>query len=196
MDKQEKIRKKKNVIMDALKQCLQKDVYSRITVQDVADEAGFSKGGLLHYFPTKEEMYLELMEYLFNDIQHDHREVLKGNLESKEKASISALYGIERFILDTSTIRIFINLVMYAYEEEKIMTRLRQFMRQHLDLYQNIIYEARSDIPSRRKSDFDAEFTARVAQMIVLSTGMFESIDPIPMDTMKIMKYIISLFKG
>ncbi len=196
MDKQEKIRKKKTVILEALKQCLQKDVYSRITVQDVADEAGFSKGGLLHYFPTKEEMYLELMEYIFNEIQHDHREVLKGNLESKEKASISALYGIERFMLDTSTIRIFINLVMYAYEEDKIMIRLREFVRQHLDLYQNIIDEARSDIPNRRKSDFDPEFTARIAQIIVLSTSLFESIDPIPMDTMNVMKYIISLFKG
>ncbi|MFW5770638.1 MAG: TetR/AcrR family transcriptional regulator [Spirochaetota bacterium] len=196
MDKQEKIRKKKIIILDALKQCLQQDVYSRITVQDVADEAGFSKGGLLHYFPTKEEMYLELMEYIFNDIQYDHRQVLKGNLESKEKASISAMYGIERFILDTSTIRIFINLVMYAYEEEKIMIRLRQFIRQHLELYQNIIDDARSDIPNRRKSDFDAEFTARIAQMIVLSTGLFESIDPVPMDTLNVMKYIISLFKG
>ncbi len=196
MDKQEKIRKKKIIILDALKQCLQQDVYSRITVQDVADEAGFSKGGLLHYFPTKEEMYLELMEYIFNDIQYDHLQVLKGNLESKEKASISAMYGIERFILDTSTIRIFINLVMYAYEEEKIMIRLRQFIRQHLELYQNIIDDARSDIPNRRKSDFDAEFTARIAQMIVLSTGLFESIDPVPMDTLNVMKYIISLFKG
>lgn len=196
MDKQEKIRKKKTIILEALKQCLQRDVYSRITVQDVADEAGFSKGGLLHYFPTKEEMYLELMEYLFNEIQHDHREVLKGNLESKEKASISALYGIERFMLDTSTIRIFINLVMYAYEEDKIMIRLREFIRQHMDLYQNIIDEARSDVPNRRKSDFDPEFTARIAQIIVLATGLFESIDPIPMDTMNVMKYIISLFKG
>ena len=41
MDKQEKIHKKKIIILEALKRLLQNDVYSRITVQAVADEAGF-----------------------------------------------------------------------------------------------------------------------------------------------------------
>ncbi|HRR61482.1 MAG TPA: TetR/AcrR family transcriptional regulator [Spirochaetota bacterium] len=196
MDKQEKIHKKKIIILEALKRLLQNDVYSRITVQAVADEAGFSKGGLLHYFPTKEEMYIEFMEYLFNEINSDHKNVLKGNLHSKAKASISAMYGVERFFLDPATAKILINLMLYAYEDEKIMVRLKEFIRRHLELYKTIINEAREDQPQRRKTDFDAEFHARIAQTIVMSAGLFESIDPLPIDNLNFMRYIISLFRG
>ncbi|HPD05539.1 MAG TPA: helix-turn-helix domain-containing protein [Spirochaetota bacterium] len=196
MDKQEKIHKKKIIILEALKRLLQNDVYSRITVQAVADEAGFSKGGLLHYFPTKEEMYIEFMEYLFNEINNDHKNVLKGNLHSKAKASISAMYGVERFFLDPATAKILINLMLYAYEDEKIMVRLKEFIRRHLELYKTIINEAREDQPQRRKTDFDAEFHARIAQTIVMSAGLFESIDPLPIDNLNFMRYIISLFRG
>jgi len=196
MDKQEKIHKKKIIILEALKRLLQNDVYSRITVQAVADEAGFSKGGLLHYFPTKEEMYIEFMEYLFNEINNDHKNVLKGNLHSKAKASISAMYGVERFFLDPATAKILINLMLYAYEDEKIMIRLKEFIRRHLELYKTIINEAREDQPQRRKTDFDAEFHARIAQTIVMSAGLFESIDPLPIDNLNFMRYIISLFRG
>ncbi|HOR94527.1 MAG TPA: helix-turn-helix domain-containing protein [Spirochaetota bacterium] len=196
MDKQEKIHKKKIIILEALKRLLQNDVYSRITVQAVADEAGFSKGGLLHYFPTKEEMYIEFMEYLFNEINNDHKNVLKGNLHSKAKASISAMYGVERFFLDPATAKILINLMLYAYEDEKIMIRLKEFIRRHMELYKTIINEAREDQPQRRKTDFDAEFHARIAQTIVMSAGLFESIDPLPIDNLNFMRYIISLFRG
>ena len=196
MKKPEKIQKKKAIILEALKRLLQNDVYSRITVQAVADEAGFSKGGLLHYFPTKEEMYIEFMEYLFNEIINDHHNVLKGNIHSKAKASISAMYGVERFFLDPGTAKIFINLVLYAYEDEKIMIRLKEFIRRHLEMYKTIINEAREDVPQRRKTDFDAEFNARIAQIIVICSALFESLDPLPVDSLILMRYIISLFRG
>ena len=46
--KEDKVQKKKKIIVDSLKSCLRKNVYSKITVQDIADESGFSKGGVLH----------------------------------------------------------------------------------------------------------------------------------------------------
>ena len=141
-------------------------------------------------------MYIEFMEYLFNEINNDHKNVLKGNLHSKAKASISAMYGVERFFLDPATAKILINLMLYAYEDEKIMIRLKEFIRRHMELYKTIINEAREDQPQRRKTDFDAEFHARIAQIIVMCAGLFESIDPLPIDNLNFMRYIISLFRG
>jgi AcrR family transcriptional regulator len=115
------MQEKKRLILEALKRRLASNVYSRVTVQDVADEAGYSKGGILHYFPSKEDMYLELMREIFRDIEADHARVLRENFNSSERAGISALYSVERFVLDRSTIRILINLIMYGYEDEKIM---------------------------------------------------------------------------
>ena len=196
MNKELKIREKKKIIIEALKRCLAEDVYSRITVQKVADEAGFSKGGLLHYFSTKEDMYLELLDNLFSEIGDDHTRVLQTNLKTDERASISALYGIEKFVLDRKTIKILINLIMYGYEEEKIMIPLREFLRKYLNLYINLINEKRPDMLKRRKTDFDSEFIGRIAQVIVLGMGIFESIDPIEIDQFKLARYIIALLNG
>lgn len=196
MDKTAKFQEKKRIILEALKRCLARDVYSNITVQDVADESNFSKGGLLHYFPTKEEMYTDLMNSLFSEIEDGHVRVLEGNLKSVEKASISALYGIERFVLDKNTIKILLNLILYGYEDEKIMQHIRAFIRKHLELYVSLIEEARPDNPHRRKTDFDSQFIARLAQTLVLSAGLLESIDPINLDAQKLIRYIIALFKG
>ena len=69
--------KKKEMFLESLKTCLERDVYSNISLQEVADEAGYSKGGLLHYFTNKEEIYLELVEYMFKKL-----EVGRGELES------------------------------------------------------------------------------------------------------------------
>jgi AcrR family transcriptional regulator len=196
LDKLEKIQKKKKIILEALIRCLERDVYSRISVQDVADEAGFSKGGLLHYYPTKEDMYLDLVDFLAKEIQRDHLAVLRGTIKSKEKVGLSVLYGIEKFFLDTRTIRLYINLVLYGFEDEKIMLKLRESVRQHLNLYEYIIREARSDMPQRRKTDVDPQFLARIAQIIVMSAALYETMDPIPLDTGNLMKHVFTIFKG
>ncbi len=196
MKKAEKIDAKKLTIIKALERRLERDVYSRITVQDIADEAGFSKGGLLYYYPTKETIYLDLMQTLFEEIERDLLSVISGNLLSQEKAGISALYGIEKFVLTSKNTRIFINLVLYGYEDEQIMKPLREFIRKHLAIYQNIIEESRTEGSGRRGAGFDPRFMARIAQLILFSAGFFESIDPIGLDPMGLVRYTNSILKG
>ncbi len=194
--KEEKTREKKKHIIEALKNCLANNVYSQITVQDVADAAGFSKGGLLYYYATKEDLYIDLIHEYFSELERDHAAVIRGNLHSDEKAGISALFVIEKLVLDRQNVRIFINLVLYGYEDPKIMNILQSHVRTHLELFQDIIGDARADLPSRRKTDYDARFIGRIAQLIVFNAGMLESVDPIDLDPLLLVQYINSLFKG
>jgi AcrR family transcriptional regulator len=199
MDKEIKIKEKKKIIIEALKRCLERDVYSNITVQEVADEAGFSKGGLLHYFQSKEDMYMDLIKDLFDEIRGGQTEVLSGNLLTQEQASISALYGIEKFFLDKRTTKIFLNLILYGFEDENIMKQLREFMNQHLEIYRNLIEKSRESgvvSPSRTNSDLDPMTAARIAQIVVIGAGLFESFDPTNIDHTILVKYVISLLKG
>ena len=198
--KDDKIKKKKKIIIDALKNCLQRDVYSRITVQDIANEAGFSKGGVLHYFSTKEDIYLELLREILEGLEKAHIDILqwdqKTNQNSDVMAPLSALLGVESFILDKKNIRIFINLVLYGFEEEKIMGILREFIAKHKVFYNNVIRRSRQDHPTRRKSDLDAMTLTRMAQTVVFFVGILESIDPISIDYVDIVKYISAILKG
>jgi AcrR family transcriptional regulator len=192
MDKEQKLREKKKLIIEALKRLLEKNVYSQISVEDVAKEAGLSKGGLRHYFPTKEELYVELIEDFFNQIEKDNIGIIKG-LDHVDRAFISTLFGIERFLLDKKNIRIFINIILYGFEDEKIMAMIRKFLRNHLNMYDNIIHNARSD--GSASSPEETQFVGRITQIILLCAGLFESIDPIRMDTPELIEYILRLHR-
>ena len=196
MDKETKLKEKKKIIIEALKRCLERNVYSNITVQEVADEAGFSKGGLLHYFQSKEDMYMELIRDIFEEIRDDHAKMIEGNLATGEQASLSALLSVEKFFLDRRTTKIFLNLILYGFEDENIMKQIRDFIRQHLEFNAKLIENSRDGNQLRRKTDFDPHVTARIAQIVMIGAGMFESIDPTDLDHTNLVKYVLSLLKG
>ena len=196
MDKETKLKEKKKIIIEALKRCLERDVYSNITVQEVADEAGFSKGGLLHYFQSKEDMYMDLIQDLFQEIRGDHLAMMQGNLEIGEQASLSALVGVEKFFLDRRTTKIFLNLILYGLEDENILKQIRELLHQHLEFYTSLIKKSREGNELRRKTDMSPEMTARIAQIVLVGAGMFEAIDPTDMDHTNLVRYVLSLLKG
>ncbi len=185
---------KKKAITDALKNCLEKSVYSQISLEDVAKEAGLSKGGLRHYFATREELYLDLINEFFSDIQKDHQIILQDfELDSKDKAFISTLFSIERFLLDKKNIKIFINLLLYGFEDEKIMEPIKKFIKAHMAMFEKIIKDIRT--PGENNATEDITFIARITQIVLLCVGIFESIDPIEMDTPKLIEFFLKEFK-
>jgi len=192
MGKEEKIREKKKLIIEALKRLLEKEVYSQISIEDIAREAGLSKGGLRHYFPTKEELFVELIEDFFNQIEKDNIGIIK-DLDNNDKAFISTLYGIEKFLLDKKNIRILINMILYGFEDDKIMSLIQKFIRNHLSLYENIIINNYKDDTTPNPED--TQFAGRITQIILLCAGLLESIDPIQMDTPRLIEFVLEVFK-
>jgi AcrR family transcriptional regulator len=184
--------KKKLLIIKALKDLLANNVYSRISIEDIAREAGLSKGGLRHYFPTKEDLYLELIEDFFNEIQSKNIDVLQGiEFESKDRAFLSTLYGIETFLVDKKNIRIFINIIQYGFEDSKIMSAIRNFLRKHLNLYKDIANDMYKQ--NNSSNNIDKEFIGRISQIILLFTGLIEFIDPINIETSEVIKHLLKL---
>ena len=199
LTKEEKAKKKKKIIIEALKRLLDREVYSRITVQEIADEAGFSKGGILHYFPTKEDIYLELIEEIFTEFVRAHSSILEWELGTEEVAPISALVGAENFIIDKRNIKIIMNIALYAFEEEKIMKIVGKYIRLHRNFYDNIITQLSSGERSRRRSDLPSKYLSRITQTIVLFIGLLESIDPSDpgeMDYLEIVKFVTTLLRA
>ena len=192
MAKELKLKEKKKHIIEALKSLLGREVYSQISIEDVAKEAGLSKGGLRHYFPTKEELYVELIEDFFNQIMNDNIGIIQ-DLDHNDQALVSTLYDIEKFLRDKKNIRILINIILYGFEDEKIMAMIQKFIRNHLSMYEEIILNSRGK--ERSSSPEDLQFIGRITQIILLCAGLFESIDPIQMETPRLIEYILRLFK-
>ena len=139
--KEDKVKGRKRRITSALKVLLQKHVYSQISIQEIADEAGYSKGGVLHYFPTKDDIYIELINDMYSELDYNHRRILKIDLNSEEMAPISSLLGVESFVLDRANIIILINIILYSFENETLRLMMNKFFGNHRLFYENIIKE-------------------------------------------------------
>ncbi|PKL17587.1 MAG: hypothetical protein CVV49_10375 [Spirochaetae bacterium HGW-Spirochaetae-5] len=194
MGKEEAIIIKKKHILNSLKILLEKYSYSYVSMQDVANEGGISKGGLRYYFPTKESLFLGLLEDFFQDIEDDHIRMISMQDGSGDKAVLSTLFNIESFVLNQKNIKIFINLILYGLENPKMMEPISSFFRKHLQMYKKLINQAKTDLPPIDKKEFDTDFLARITQIIFLSAGLLETIDPIGMDPAKLARYVLSLF--
>lgn len=194
MNKEDNILIKKKHILNSLKILLEKYSYSYISMQDVANEGGISKGGLRYYFPTKESLFLGLLEDFFQEIEDDHIRMINMQEGSGDKAVLSTLFNIENFVLNQKNIKIFINLILYGLENTKMMEPISSFFQKHLQMYKKIIGQAKTDLPVIDKKEFNTDFLARITQIIFLSAGLLETIDPIGMDPAKLARYVLSLF--
>jgi len=191
---EDKVKKRKRRITSALKVLLQKHVYSQISIQEIADEAGYSKGGVLHYFSTKDDIYIELLNDIYAELDYIHRRILKIDLKSEEMAPISSLLGVESFILDKANIIILINIIVYSCENETMRLMMGKFFRNHRQFYENIIKENTKDDDGGDR--FDDKTTARIIQAVVFFIGLMEEFDPIDLDYTKIVKYVSGLLRA
>ena len=192
MDKQH-LEEKRKKILAALRRLLDRCSYSYISMQDVADEAGISKGGLRYHFPTKESLFLGLLEDFFSGIENAHVKMIEGQEGSRDKVVLSTLFNIESFVLDSRNIKVFINLILYALEVPAMRVPVQDFFHKHLDRYKQIIETAKTELPKIDKSEFDLDFQARIAQVILFSMGLFEALDPTGMEPTKLTRYVLSL---
>ena len=192
--KEDKAKGRKRRITSALKVLLQKHVYSQISIQEIADEAGYSKGGVLHYFPTKDDIYLELINDMYSELDYNHRRILKIDLNSEEMAPISSLLGVESFVLDRANIIILINIILYSFENETLRLMMNKFFGNHRLFYENIIRENTKG--EYNGEGLDDKTAARVIQAVVFFIGLIEEFDPIDLDYTKIVKYVSNLLRA
>ncbi|HEY1406705.1 MAG TPA: TetR/AcrR family transcriptional regulator [Spirochaetota bacterium] len=192
MDKQQLELKRKSILA-ALKRLLDRHSYSYISMQNVADEAGISKGGLRYHFPTKETLFLGLLEDFFTEIESAHTRMVDAQEGNRDKVVLSTLFNIESFVLDRRNIKVFINLILYAMEVPSMMVPVQTFFRQHLEKFKLMVETAKSELPRINKAEFDMEFLARITQVLLLSVGLFEALDPTGMEPAKLTRYVLSL---
>jgi len=78
-----KEKRRKQIKEIALKLFVDKG-YSKITMEEIVQAVGISKGGMYHHFSNKEEIFLELLrdgdEYRKDIVQKSMRENLCSNL--------------------------------------------------------------------------------------------------------------------
>jgi AcrR family transcriptional regulator len=86
--------KRRAEIIEATFFCIALKGYSKITMQDIADSAGVSKGVIHYYFRNKEELFLSVFEKLIGDLDtHIARKIEQAKTPPEQlRAIITAAF--------------------------------------------------------------------------------------------------------
>ncbi len=88
---------RKTELLSAAKTIFTRKGFHRTTMDDVAKEAGISKGALYLYFPSKEKMFMDLIEKGMNDRADLVREILEQENGCLEKIRLYIDRNFEYF---------------------------------------------------------------------------------------------------
>lgn len=185
---------RKNQILDAAALVFARSGFSRSRMDDIAAEAGLSKGALYWYFNSKDEIIMAMMDRLFE------REF--ADLEALRQAGGSTVERMSEFtdflIRDVSQV---LELIPIAYEylslsfrDRTIQQTLSQYARSYLKLLVPIIQQG---IDQGEFRNVDADEVAIAISAIVEGTILLWVYDP---KTIQVEKHIRSginlLFDG
>ncbi len=92
---------RKSQILDAALRILSAQGVNSVTLDDVAKASGLSKGGLVHYFPSKDILFREAFKEFFNRIFTRSRETMNQYDDPLEKL-LSFRWILDRDDPDTS----------------------------------------------------------------------------------------------
>jgi len=142
--------------------------YDATSVQDICDKAEISKGAFFHHFPTKEFLFLEILnEYLFK---------LDNQMNEIEKKSKNTLKAMEKmvdileeiFVTSKGKFTIFLEFLRKSSKDSEIMEKLSNQFQKYQKYVFFMIEKGKKE--GSIKEDIDSEF---ISQLIIsLAVGM------------------------
>jgi TetR/AcrR family transcriptional regulator, transcriptional repressor for nem operon len=143
---------KEHIIKVACKLFLQKS-YREVTMQELVKSTGLSKGAFYHYFESKEQLFLEVLEFFFSSVMIHHYE--KYSMDSfynfyHDYANEIKTYGneyVKYLIGDESEGQFNINFFNMAFDALKLFPDFRAKMvneqKKELKIWIDVIGSAR-----------------------------------------------------
>lgn len=78
-------RRTREKIIESAVDCFSKKGYDATSVEDICRVAGISKGGFFHYFPTKQSLFLEILNVWLEDLNKKMEDIYKSTLDIDAK---------------------------------------------------------------------------------------------------------------
>ncbi|MDH7603600.1 MAG: helix-turn-helix domain-containing protein [Melioribacter sp.] len=162
---------KDHILRTAFKLFLQKN-YKEVTLRDIVRETGLSKGGFYHYFSSKEQLFMEVINtYYFEKMQIDYSKLSHDSLRDfyhdyvkQVKRTMTTL----RKELFKSNTPVNINYITILFDAMKLFpdfqNKIKKALREELNEWTNIVKSA------RRKKEFSSPMTdEQIARMFIYS---------------------------
>jgi AcrR family transcriptional regulator len=140
---------KENILKAALRVFLEKG-YDAASINYVAKESKFTKGGLYHHFPNKEHLFIETISFLFDEFERWENEIYSQEMSLKEIlqiyfASMSEIINFIKEIAETDKLQEsnFYNLMFDAFHRfPEIKEKHNQYHKENEEVFIRIVIDA------------------------------------------------------
>ncbi len=184
----------KEKLLSAAERLMLADGYSRTSVDSVCEDAGVTKGSLYHYFKTKEDLGIAVLdrwisrnaEILQNGPHQEVAEPTRAALVYRQHVADSApdLWRSGCFVGSLS-----MDIAGASDRMQKsVETIFRGFVKEHADLFQPVVEKSKlEDVPSAE--ELAEWFLSSIEGSIVLAKA-YRQIDPITRAVDSFRRYI------
>lgn len=158
----------KRKILDAATLLFNENGYDKTTVQDICEKTGVSKGAFFHHFPTKELLFLEILNEFLEKLDIRMKEIEK-NSKNVPQAMINMTKILEEiFIISENKLTIFLEFIKQAEKNEDIMKKIFNQFKKFEEYIENLIEKGKKE--ESIKSEIDSKFFSSL--IVSLSIGM------------------------
>ncbi len=135
-----KERHKQEIIESAL-YLFGKKGYKDTTIEEIAENAQFSKGAIYFYFPSKEHLFHEILKMVFDKVQSFADEAKNSKGSAREKLRTYAINIVRFFLTENNySFHVMMQAIMQMETQEKeatknyVLDRLKQISKTLTDI--------------------------------------------------------------
>jgi len=149
--------------------------YDSTTVQDICNKAEISKGAFFYHFPTKEFLFLEILDKYLSELDKRMNEIEKRSKNTLKAMEEMVVILEEIFITSEGKFTIFLEFLRKASKETEIMKKISyQFQK-----YKKYVYEMiengkkEGSIKKEINSEFISQLIISLAIGMILKSSLF-----------------------
>lgn len=150
-------------LVDAAIRCLNKHGYSATTVAMVADEAGVSRGGMLHQFPTKVDLMLEVVRHASGYDENSSRPPPKR--EPDKRAAFMAMTDRAWRVMTLPPAMAKLEIMIAARSDRALAERLPDIIQAIEERRHDNVWEVAEEAGIEDRDQVDAMVTLHMAAM-------------------------------
>lgn len=116
----EKHRKTRDFIITSTLNILSKKGFAHLSIDDIAKEAGYSKGGILHYFKSKEEIMLEAINTLIRNLMDGLIYKKEPGIGPREEIRMKLIWILQESVNNKVQTKVILDFLAQASNDDKI----------------------------------------------------------------------------
>ncbi|MBC7319685.1 TetR/AcrR family transcriptional regulator [bacterium] len=137
----ERVRDTKKRIIDSAIECFSKYGYDGTSVNMICKSSGISKGSFFYYFPTKQSLFLEILNFWMQDVDRVMEETSSSSDDASSKLFRLAIVLLDIIISGEREISLTFEFWNRALHDRETLEKIISMFERYRNYFSNLLSE-------------------------------------------------------